>query len=85
MEQWVGHNVQRGGEHEAGQEFEIENEVLVGQSMEQRADLEQEEEAVRLDKELQEANSLDPFLHPLVEEIKDLFINGKVLLLCGYS
>ena len=27
-------------------------------------------------------NSLDPFLHPLVEEIKDLFINGKFLLLC---
>lgn len=30
-------------------------------------------------------NSLDPFLHPLVEEIKDLFINGKSLLLCKAS
>ena len=25
-------------------------------------------------------NSLDPFLHPLIEEVKDLFINGKILL-----
>ena len=59
MEQWAGHNVRRGGEHEAGQEFEIENEVLVGQSMEQRADLEQEQEAVCLDEELQEGEELD--------------------------
>ena len=25
-------------------------------------------------------NSLDPFLHPFIEEVKDLFINGKILL-----
>lgn len=26
-------------------------------------------------------NSLDPFIHPLVEEVEDLFINGMTLTL----
>ena len=23
-------------------------------------------------------NSIDPFLHPLIEEVEDIFINGKI-------
>jgi len=30
-------------------------------------------------------NSIDPFLHPLVEEIKDLFIDGNILLRYIYN
>ena len=24
-------------------------------------------------------NSIDPFLHPLIEEVEDMFINGKII------
>ena len=44
VEQSAGHYVQQDGEQEAGQEFKIAQEV--GQGMEQRADLEQDKEAV---------------------------------------
>lgn len=62
VEQSAGDYVhEQSGEQEARhvQEFEIEQEVLVGQGMEQRADLEQEEEAVHLDEELQEGEELE--------------------------
>ena len=29
-------------------------------------------------------NSLDPFIHPLVEEVKDIFINGNINLYALY-
>ena len=29
-------------------------------------------------------NALDPFIHPLIEEIKDLFIDGNKVVLCEY-
>lgn len=69
MEQSAGNYVhEQNGEQEAGhvQEFETEQEVLVGQGMEQRADLEQEEEAVHLDEELQEGEEGDA-LHSYIE------------------